>query len=123
MPTGLVRPKETRRPADNLRRRADAAPFAILPAPPPVVPQTLAQLCPAMTSVMRRVLLVDDEDPVRNVLRRYLELRGWAVIEATSAEEALVILDTEADSVGVVVVDFHLPGLSGGALCRRSSPA
>jgi two-component system cell cycle sensor histidine kinase/response regulator CckA len=83
------------------------------------VPQTLAEVCPAMTRVIRRVLLVDDEDTVRNVLRRYLELRGWSVLEATTAEEALVLLETEAESVGVVVVDFHLPGLSGGALCRR----
>ena len=69
--------------------------------------------------LVRRVLLVDDDVSVRTVLRRYLELRGWKVLEAGNADEALSALALRNTPVDVVVVDLHLPGLPGGALCRQ----
>lgn len=64
-------------------------------------------------------MIVDDEPSLRQVVRRYLERRGWSVVEAGSAEEALGLLGEPSLRVDVVVVDLHLPGLSGGALCHR----
>lgn len=69
--------------------------------------------------VVRRALVVDDERAVRYVLRRFLERRGWGIIEAESAEQALEQLDDSANLVDAVIVDLNLPGLSGSALCRR----
>lgn len=71
--------------------------------------------------VPRSVLVVDDEPAVRGVLRRYLERRGWRVTEAPSAEDALSLLEDPAQHVDVTIVDLHLPGLSGSALCERIS--
>lgn len=81
-------------------------------------------MLPEMVSepaVSRNVLVVDDEPAVRDVLRRYLVRRGWQVSEAPSAEDALAMLEDPAKPVDVIIVDLHLPGLSGTALCERIS--
>jgi CheY-like chemotaxis protein len=70
---------------------------------------------------VRRVLIVDDEISVRYVIRRYLGRRGWMVVEAGDAGEAMVALEDAAHPVDAVIVDLNLPGLSGSALCRRIS--
>jgi len=66
-------------------------------------------------------LVVDDEASVRSVLRRYLLRRGWAVLEASNGDEALELIADGSELIDAVVVDLHLPGLSGSALCRRIS--
>ena len=70
------------------------------------------------------VLLVEDEAPVRAFAARALRLRGHAVIEAASAEEALALLEDPGLHVDVFVTDVVMPGLDGprwvqSALDRR----
>lgn len=67
----------------------------------------------------RHMLVVDDEASVRLVLRRLLGRHGWTVAEAASGEEALSMLDDDARCIDAAIVDLHLPGLSGTALCQR----
>ena len=73
---------------------------------------------PHAAHVTRTALVVDDEQVVRLVLRRYLGRVGWAVVEAETAERALELLSAGA-APDIVLCDLHLPGLSGTALCRR----
>jgi two-component system, OmpR family, response regulator ResD len=64
-----------------------------------------------------RVLVVDDEYALRQLLRHYLERDGLAVVEADSGPAALDRLcDHEVD---VAVIDVMLPGLDGFELVRR----
>jgi DNA-binding NtrC family response regulator len=58
-----------------------------------------------------RVLLVDDEAIVRITLAGALELQGFKVLEADSAEEALRLMATE--SVDIVISDIRMPGMDG----------
>jgi len=58
-----------------------------------------------------RVLVVDDEAEVRQVVRRSLERAGFDVVEAGDAEAALHVIQHEA--ADVAVLDLHLPGMSG----------
>lgn len=58
-----------------------------------------------------RVLLVEDEDIYRTVLRRRLCKRGLDVSDVGSGEDALGFLEREA--VDVVVLDVKMPGMSG----------
>lgn len=58
-----------------------------------------------------RVLVVEDEDGIRQVLRMVLEDEGWSVVEAATGEEALQIGLTE--DVDVALVDIRLPGIQG----------
>ncbi|APX24579.1 MULTISPECIES: ATP-binding response regulator [Salipiger] len=59
------------------------------------------------------VLLVEDEAPVRAFAARALRMRGYTVLEAASAEEALETLSDDAVSVDVFVTDVIMPGMDG----------
>lgn len=59
------------------------------------------------------VLLVEDEAPVRAFASRALRLRGFTVLEAESAEDALKTLEDESIDVDVFVTDVIMPGMDG----------
>ena len=59
------------------------------------------------------VLLVEDEGPVRSFASRALRLRGYEVIEAASAEEAMELLSTTDIQADVLVSDVVMPGMDG----------
>jgi CheY-like chemotaxis protein len=63
-----------------------------------------------------RVLLVDDEGPLRVTLAANLELEGFEVIEAASGEEALDL--AERKPFDLVLTDIRMPGMSGVDLFR-----
>lgn len=83
---------------DKLPQRADR----VVPAPP--------------QEAGLRVLLVEDDPPVREIAASMLEDMGCEVVTACSAEEAMALLDTEA--IGLVMTDIVMPGRSGINLAR-----
>lgn len=66
------------------------------------------------------VLLVEDEAPVRAFASRALQMRGFSVIEAASAEEALALLADPGLHVDLFVTDVVMPGLDGPTWVRRA---
>lgn len=71
------------------------------------------------------VLLVEDEAPVRAFASRALKLRGFQVIEAENAEEALQVLAEGKMEIDVVVSDVVMPGMDGPTwvrLARETHP-
>jgi two-component system, cell cycle sensor histidine kinase and response regulator CckA len=56
---------------------------------------------------------VEDEAPVRAFASRALRMRGFTVLEAESAEEALVKLEDRTLAVDVFVTDVIMPGMDG----------
>jgi CheY-like chemotaxis protein len=67
----------------------------------------------------RTVLLVDDEDLLRQVVRRMLEWQGIAVIEASTGDEALAALERDTAPIDLLVTDVVMPGMSGPELARQ----
>lgn len=63
------------------------------------------------------VLVVDDNALNRELLRLVLEQQGYAVVEATTAEEALAMLRENQPSL--VLMDCHLPGMDGLTATRE----
>lgn len=63
-----------------------------------------------------RLLLVEDDAGIRRVLVMGLRDEGFAVLEATSAEQGLAMVKQDVD---VALVDLMLPGMDGMELCRR----
>jgi two-component system, cell cycle sensor histidine kinase and response regulator CckA len=66
------------------------------------------------------VLLVEDEAPVRAFASRALRLRGYTVLEAESAEDALHTLEDPDLSVDVFVTDVVMPGMDGPSWVREA---
>ncbi len=69
------------------------------------------------------VLLVEDEAPVRAFAARALQLRGYRVLEAGSAEDALKLLEDESLKVDVFVTDVIMPGMDGPTWVREALKA
>ena len=66
---------------------------------------------------MTRVLVVDDEPPIIELVRGYLTREGW---EVTSAPDGPAALDAaQAAAPDVVILDVMLPGLDGIEVCRQ----
>jgi DNA-binding response OmpR family regulator len=64
------------------------------------------------TSTSHRVLLVDDDEAVRDMMTATLEAKGFDVITATSVTEALKRITTE--TFDVLITDLHMPNPSDG---------
>jgi DNA-binding response OmpR family regulator len=62
------------------------------------------------------VLVVDDDDHVRNFLALWLRLQGFSVWAADGAEEALKSYRRQGDAITLVLLDVHMPGLDGSHL-------
>jgi len=67
--------------------------------------------------VVGRVLVVDDEDNIRELLRLYLAKEGFTVALAADGDEALQAFD--AGRFDLVILDIMLPGADGWQVCRR----
>jgi two-component system, cell cycle sensor histidine kinase and response regulator CckA len=66
------------------------------------------------------ILLVEDEASVRAFASRALSLRGYTVLEAANAEEALARLEDRSLHVDLFVTDVVMPGMDGPAWVRRA---
>nr|WP_261397849.1 ATP-binding protein [Maritimibacter alkaliphilus] len=66
------------------------------------------------------VLLVEDEAPVRAFASRALRLRGYTVLEAESAEDALRTLEDQKLQVDLFVTDVVMPGMDGPTWVREA---
>ena len=66
------------------------------------------------------VLLVEDEAPVRAFASRALRLRGYTVLEAESAEQALKALEDPSLLVDVFVTDVVMPGMDGPSWVKQA---
>ncbi len=65
---------------------------------------------------MARILLIDDEDPIRTLMRRILEPSGHAVFEARNGAEGLALFrDAPTD---VVITDMVMPAVEGFEVLR-----
>ena len=73
---------------------------------------------------MKRVLVVEDEQSIREMIALNLTMAGWEVLEAGSAEKGLQLLHS-AGPCNVALLDVMLPGMNGFSLCetlRRDNP-
>jgi two-component system, response regulator, stage 0 sporulation protein F len=60
---------------------------------------------------MKTILVVDDDEPIRMLLREELIDEGYNVLSATNAQEALKMVQEEA--LDLVILDIRMPGMDG----------
>jgi CheY-like chemotaxis protein len=65
------------------------------------------------------VLLVEDEDMVRELASRVMSSNGYFVLEAEAADEALAMCRRHEGPIDLLVTDVVLPGINGGELADR----
>ena len=65
---------------------------------------------------MPKILVVEDESSIREVMKKYLEQAGFAVEEAGSGEVAVLKFN---DTVDLVILDLNLPNRDGIEVCRN----
>ena len=62
------------------------------------------------------LLLVEDNDAVRNITRIALESQGFQVLEACNGSEAIPLLDQYSGTVRLLITDVVMPGMGGREL-------
>lgn len=65
------------------------------------------------------ILLVEDEDIVREVTREVLEHAGYHVLSSSSPEKALRLATEYAGHIGLLLTDVIMPGMNGADLAHR----
>jgi two-component system cell cycle sensor histidine kinase/response regulator CckA len=65
------------------------------------------------------ILLVEDEESVRQLVRETLVSRGYQVLEAPNGNEAIAIAAEHKDNLHLVITDVVMPGLSGHELAQK----
>ncbi len=74
---------------------------------------------------MRKILVVEDESSIRELIVLNLEMAEYEVVQAASAEQALELFAKAPESFNCAILDIMLPGMNGFTLCeniRASSP-
>ena len=79
----------------------------------------LAIATPGADGERSRVLLVEDEEPVRTLTKLILERAGYEVMAAATGEEALEIFETATEPIALVLTDIVMPGMSGPEMLVR----
>jgi len=120
VPPDRTEPPRTRPPRES-RSQVPRAPTpasvpVMKPARPPILPEEVLELvddiaAPAGRVVRPTVLLVEDEEPLRLVLRDLLEREGYEIVEAADGMQALEEVDHHAPDI--IVLDLNLPRLDG----------
>lgn len=64
------------------------------------------------------ILIVDDDDNVRAMIRRALQELGYPVAEASNGEAAIGMLE-QGDRPSLVILDYVMPGIDGAETARQ----
>ncbi|WP_044356986.1 response regulator, partial [Paenibacillus sp. E194] len=70
-----------------------------------------------MSEQVNRILIVDDEERIRRLLKMYLEKEGFEIEEAEDGEAALRMAVSE--EYDLILLDLMLPGIDGVEVCTR----
>ncbi len=75
------------------------------------------QAAPVATGDEDFILVVDDEPQIRDLLKRFLSLRGYKVRVASDGQQALTMVEQETPQL--IVLDVYMPGINGVEVLRQ----
>ena len=82
-------------------------------------PVGTAGVSPSQGGGSETVLLVEDEESVRQLVRETLESKGYKILEADNGEAALEIVSGYSGKIDMLITDVVMPGMSGRELSAR----
>lgn len=82
---------------------------------------TLAGIDEKTPSGHETILVVDDNIPVRDLVRRILQKQGYILLEAQNGEEALRLITNYAGPIHLLLTDIVMPGISGKTLAEEAA--
>jgi signal transduction histidine kinase/ActR/RegA family two-component response regulator len=65
------------------------------------------------------ILVIEDDDAVRRMTREFLKIKGYTVVEARGATEAIQVVENRGDQIDLVLTDVLMPGMKGRELVGR----
>ena len=105
-------------PPNHAAAKVTAARTAAATSPTPMSPSPCGDSAPP-AQLSHPVLVVDDENAIRTVVKRSLARDHWTVEEAADGQSALALLLDPTRDWAAVVLDLTLPGLGGFDIYRR----
>jgi CheY-like chemotaxis protein len=95
-----------------------------LPRIRPAVRKPEVDRPPAAAAVgSETILLVEDEDDLRDLVREVLEARGYTLLSARNPIEALALADEHPSRIDLLLTDVVMPRMNGRELAERLAPA
>jgi CheY-like chemotaxis protein len=91
-----------------------------LPALEDLEVETESEACPPSGGGHERILLVDDEVPIVEMLKAMLEKLGYRVTARFNGPDALEIFQAQPDQFDLVITDMTMPQMTGDRLARRA---
>jgi DNA-binding response OmpR family regulator len=68
---------------------------------------------------MKRILVCDDEDVIRDFVVINLKRAGYDVVDVSCGEEALKVFEAEHGNFDIALLDIMMPGIDGFTVCKR----
>ena len=65
------------------------------------------------------ILIVDDEERMRKLLKDFLNAKGYSILEAEDGEEAIKIYDKCRKQINLIILDVMMPKLDGWSVLRQ----
>jgi two-component system, cell cycle sensor histidine kinase and response regulator CckA len=84
-----------------------------------VVASDSVESAPATERGTETILLVEDEELLRTMIRETLEEQGFCVVEAASPEEAIKLASAQGELIDLLLTDVVMPGMNGRALAEQ----
>ena len=68
---------------------------------------------------MKRILVCEDEDAIRDFVVINLERSGYTVVDVSSGEEALRVFEEQNGNFDIALLDIMMPGIDGFEVCKK----
>lgn len=76
---------------------------------------------PVVAPLPDTILVVEDEDGIRALVRKILKRQGYEVLEASNGKDALALAASYPNPIQLLLTDVMMPGMTGVELSRQLS--
>ena len=75
--------------------------------------------CEGSKSMNKCILVVDDESRMRKLIKDFLAVKGFSILEAEDGEKALQVYEENSQKIDLILLDVMMPKLDGWSVLRQ----